>query len=206
MVPTTRLEAFSDGVFAIVITLLAIDLRAPEVAHGASLVDELVAQWPNYVAYALSFLVVGVMWLNHHRVLDDVKCVDGLVLALNLGLLLWVVLIPFPTETVATFLRAGGANARTAVALYGGVVLAAALSFSALYMALTRPSIVAGRVERAAVRRARRRFGLGIGVYGLALALAWISPVASLVAHGTMAAYYASRRSSSGAKPRYEHM
>src|SRR5262245_44621623 len=111
MLTKNRLEAFSDGVFAIAITLLVIEIRPPELDGGESLAHALGQQWPAYLGYLLSFLVLGVMWLNHHRIFEPVRRVDGAVLVLNLNLLLWAALIPFPTAVVADFLRDGGADA-----------------------------------------------------------------------------------------------
>jgi hypothetical protein len=88
-VTKTRLEAFSDGVFAIAITLLVIEIRPPEVHEGERLAHALWAQWPSYVAYLVSFLTIGVIWLNHHRIFEQVARVDGPLLLLNLNLLLW---------------------------------------------------------------------------------------------------------------------
>ena len=114
-VTKNRLEAFSDGVFAIAITLLVIELHTPEVGEGGSLAAALWAQWPSYVAYLVSFLTIGVIWLNHHRVFTQVALVDGPLLVLNLVVLLWTALIPFPTAVVARYLGQGGEHAETAV-------------------------------------------------------------------------------------------
>jgi uncharacterized membrane protein len=86
-VTTTRLEAFSDGVLAIAITLLVIEIRPPALHQGETLAHALWAQWPSYVAYLVSFLTIGVIWLNHHRVFTQVVRVDGPLLLLNLNLL-----------------------------------------------------------------------------------------------------------------------
>ena len=191
-----RLEAFSDGVFAIVITLLVIEIRPPELEEGERLASGLWDQWPNYVGYALSFLILGVMWLNHHRMFQPVRRVDGRVLVLNLNLLLWAALIPFPTAVVAEHLREGGDDAKTAVALYGGVILLTAVSFSLLYLAITREGVVDDLPPRREVRLARLRFGLGVGVYALAFLLSFVSPGLALVAHAAMAAYYLTEQAS----------
>ena len=196
MLTKNRLEAFSDGVFAIAITLLVIEIRPPTLAEGESLARGLGEQWPDYLGYLLSFLVLGVMWLNHHRIFEPAKRIDGIVLVLNLNLLLWAVLIPFPTAVVADFLREGGSDAKTAVGLYGGVILLAAISFTALFVGITRPSIVDELPPPEVVRAARMRFGLGVGVYTVAFALSWLSPALALAAHGTMAAYYLTEQSS----------
>jgi uncharacterized membrane protein len=190
VVSTSRLEAFSDGVFAIAMTLLVIEIRSPAQGDGESLAHALFQQWPHYVGYALSFLVLGVMWLNHHRLFQAVEAVDGLLLVLNLNLLLWAVLIPFPTAVVAEHLREGGPDAKTAVGLYGVVIFLTACSFTALFVGLTRRSMLGDGYVAATVRAARLRFGVGVLVYGVAVALSWVSPVAALVAHAAMASYY----------------
>ena len=196
MLTKNRLEAFSDGVFAIAITLLVIEIRPPTPAEGESLARALWEQWPHYLGYFLSFLVLGVMWLNHHRIFEPAVRVDGIVLVLNLNLLLWAVLIPFPTAVVADLLREGGDDAKTAVALYGGVILLAAIAFTALFVGITREGIVDQLPTPEQVRAARIRFGLGVGVYSGAFLLSWLSPALALAAHGTMAAYYLTEQSS----------
>jgi len=196
MLTKNRLEAFSDGVFAIAITLLVIEIRPPTLDAGESLARALWEQWPHYLGYFLSFLVLGVMWINHHRILEPAQRVDGIVLVLNLNLLLWAVLIPFPTAVVADFLRDGGDDAKTAVALYGGVILLAAIAFTALFVGITREGIVDELPTPAQVRAARLRFGLGVAVYSGAFLLSFLSPALALAAHATMAAYYLTEQSS----------
>jgi uncharacterized membrane protein len=161
-----RLEAFSDGVLAIVITLLAFELRPPEVDRGQTPAGALWDQWPSYLTYVLAFVQIGVIWLNHHRVFDQVTVVDGRLLLLNLNLLMWITLIPFPTAVVAEHLRDGGEPARTAVAVFSGTLFALAVGFTAVYAWIThddeRLVHVLPRRKRAelaapAARRARRR-------------------------------------------------
>jgi len=172
-----RLEAFSDGVFAIAITLLVIELRAPEPEKGTSLAEALWDMWPGYAAYLVSFTIIGVMWLNHHRVFDQVRTVDAPLLVLNLHLLLWAALIPFPTAVMADFLREGD-DARTAVAFYSAVILMAAISFSLLYARTTRDRV------------ARLRYSVGVLAYVVALGLSFAAPYVALAFHGAMALYY----------------
>ena len=167
----TRVEAFSDGVFAIVMTLLAIEIRPPDLASGESLAHGLWSQWPSYVAYVLSFLVLGVMWLNHHRIFEPVRRLDGLVLVLNLNLLLWAVLIPFPTATVAEFLREGGADAETAVALtappclkMSNAVSIARLSSAGAKAAAVNRAMLFRMPEKSETRLIRSRYGKVIWV------------------------------------------
>ena len=192
MVSTSRLEAFSDGVLAIAITLLVIEIHAPEVGRGETLAHALWQQWPSYVAYLVSFLTIGVIWLNHHRVFTQVIGVDGPLLVLNLNVLLWTGLIPFPTAVVAQHLRDGGEPARTAAALYCRVLLVMGLAFGALFAWVTHTDRLLGRLPPpGVVRAARRRFMLGLVVYGAALALSWVSAPLAVALCGLMALYYA---------------
>jgi uncharacterized membrane protein len=191
-VSTTRLEAFSDGVFAIAITLLVIELRPPEVEQGSELAEALWDLWPSYFAYFVSFVTIGVFWLNHHRVFLQVRAVDGPLLLLNLHLLLWVALIPFPTAVVADYLGDGGNAARTALVLYSAVFFLAGLAFGLLFGWITRDARLLDRPPPPeVVRAARFRFMLGLGVYLSALAVSLVAPVAALTLHGAMAVYYA---------------
>jgi len=188
----TRLEAFSDGVLAIAITLLVIEIRPPEVHEGESLARALWGLWPSYLAYLVSFLTIGVIWLNHHGIFQQVVRVDGPLLVLNLNLLLWTALIPFPTAVVAENLAAGGEAARTAAAVYSGVLLLMGFAFGALFTWVTHDDRLLHRLPPPRiVRAARLRFMVGLVVYLVALALAWVSAPASLVLSGLMALYYA---------------
>jgi uncharacterized membrane protein len=163
---TTRLEAFSDGVLAIAITLLVIEIHPPEMARGETLAHALWQQWPSYLAYLVSFLTIGVIWLNHHRLFTQVVRVDGPLLVLNLNLLLWTGLIPFPTAVVAEHLGGAGEAAQTAAALYCGVLLGMSLAFGALFAWVTHTDRLLGRLPPpGVVRAARRRFMLGLVVY-----------------------------------------
>jgi uncharacterized membrane protein len=195
-VTKNRLEAFSDGVFAIAITLLVLELHTPEVGEGGSLAAALWAQWPSYVAYLVSFLTIGVIWLNHHRVFTQVALVDGPLLVLNLVVLLWTALIPFPTAVVARYLGQGGEHAETAVAFYSGVFVLLGLSFGALFVWITRDDRLLQRLPPPeVVRAARLRFTLGEAVYLLALGLSFVWPPAA------MALYYAFDQASVPATP-----
>jgi uncharacterized membrane protein len=191
-VTKTRLEAFSDGVLAIAITLLVIEIRPPEVHKGESLAHALWTLWPNYLAYLVSFLTIGVIWLNHHRTFDQVVRVDGPLLVLNLNLLLWTALIPFPTAVVAEHLADGGELARTSSALYSGVLLVTSVAFAGLFGWITHDDRLLDRLPPpGVVRAARVRFMVGLVVYAVAFALSWVSAPLTLVLCGLMALYYA---------------
>jgi uncharacterized membrane protein len=187
-----RLEAFSDGVLAIAITLLVIEIRPPEVHEGESLARLLWELWPSYLAYLVSFLTIGVIWLNHHGIFQQVVRVDGPLLLLNLNLLLWTAVIPFPTAVVADNLAAGGEAAQTAAALYSGVLLLMALAFGALFAWVTHDDRLLHRLPPPpVVRAARLRFMVGLVVYLVAFALSWVSAPVSVALSGLMALYYA---------------
>lgn len=100
-VEKTRLEAFSDGVFAVAITLLVLDLRVPRDAQPGGLGHALNDLWPNYASYVVSFFIIGIIWVNHHAMLGFIRRVDRTLLFLNLLLLLFIALIPFPTALLA---------------------------------------------------------------------------------------------------------
>src|SRR5438309_2347496 len=120
---TGRLEAFSDGVFAVAITLLVLDIRPPaDVRDGTELWRRLGDLWPHYAAYVVSFLVIGIVWVNHHAVLELIREVDRQFAFLNLLLLMSVALIPFATAVLADYLSSGGGPAHTAAAAYSAVI------------------------------------------------------------------------------------
>ena len=115
---TGRVEAFSDGVFAIAITLLILEIKIPKPSDGA-LANQLLRQWPSYFAFLISFAFIGVMWINHHRLFTHIKRCNNTLMILNLLLLLGVTIVPFPTAVLATHI--GFADQRTAALLYNGV-------------------------------------------------------------------------------------
>src|ERR671936_985379 len=118
-----RLEAFSDGVFAVAITLLALDLALPGPGRdNGPLLGQVGAHWPSFVAYLISFFTIGIIWVNHHAVLDNIAHVDRKLLFLNLVLLLFVVALPFATGTMAEYLTASDQDARNAMLLYALVL------------------------------------------------------------------------------------
>jgi uncharacterized membrane protein len=187
-----RLEALSDGVFAIAITLLVLDLAVPprEVAREGGLAAALAHQWPSYAAYLTSFMIIGIIWVNHHTMFDKVRQVDRPVLFLNLLLLLTVSVIPFPTRLLAEYLTAGD-DAHVAAAVYSATMLAMGLSYSALWLAITRDvGLLHEHLDPAANRAALRRFGVGSILYLGTVGLSFVSAIATLAVHAALAVYY----------------
>jgi uncharacterized membrane protein len=190
---TDRTEVFSDGVLAIAITLLVLDLRVParDTLKG-SLAHALGHEWPALFAYVASFLAIGIIWVNHHAVFNLIGIVDRLVMFLNLLLLMCVAAIPFTTALLSEYLTAGGSNSRTAALIYSFVMLAMALCFSALYRYVAhRPAMLAQGVDPVVVRRSLVRFSvIGLTLYGLTIVVALISAIACLALHLIIALYY----------------
>jgi uncharacterized membrane protein len=188
-VRTSRVEAFSDGVFAIAATLLTLELRVAPAQ--ADLSRTLVDQWPSYAAYLVSFVTIGIIWVNHHTLLDHVTRADRPFLYLNLLLLLSVAVVPFPTAVVGEYIEdASGATA--ALVLYGLVGLLIAVAFSAIFLYATHE----GRLVRDAqtgrrIRSEGRLFPIGLVAYVVGIALAFVSPLASLAVYGMTALFYA---------------
>jgi uncharacterized membrane protein len=185
-----RLEAFSDGVFAVAITLLALDLAVAGPGHG-TLAHQLAHQWPGYVGYLISFFTIGIIWVNHHALVSNVAYVSRTLLFLNLVLLLFVVLVPVATRTVAAYLAAGGFDAKLAVAMFGVVLEGMSVGFT-LMLGWSLAGEGRTRVSVPPEKRwaARLRFGSGGLVYLLVIGLAFVSAPAALGLSGLVAVYY----------------
>jgi TMEM175 potassium channel family protein len=187
-----RTEAFSDGVFAIAITLLVLDLVVPskEEAAEGGLAHALAQEWPAYFAYLVSFLIIGIIWVNHHTMFDKVRLVDRPVLFANLGLLLFVSLIPFPTHLLSAYLTAGS-DSHIAAAVYSATMLAMGLAFATLWLVLTRDAkLLHEGIDPRASRIALRRFGVGNLFYLATIGLSFVNATATLTVHAALAIYY----------------
>src|SRR5215831_5066262 len=129
---TGRVEAFSDGVFAIAITLLILDIKVPHASESdVGLGTLLLRQWPSYAAFLTSFATIGIMWINHHRLFTQIVRSSHALLLLNSLLLLLISVVPFPTAVVAEYLGHPGEN--TAAALYAGTFFVIAIAFNVLW-------------------------------------------------------------------------
>jgi len=192
--PRSRLEAFSDGVFAIAATLLVIEVHVPDVGSpgSGSLAHALLDQWQSYAAYAVSFAVIGIMWVNHHATFDRVASVDRTLLFLNLLLLGFVAFIPFPTAVLATYLKTGvNAYSRTAAVFYSLVMLAVSVGFVLCWYYLGRhPDLLRADVEPHAARVAVRRALFGVVVYLVTIPIALINPYLALGAYAALALFF----------------
>jgi uncharacterized membrane protein len=188
-----RIEAFSDGVFAVAITLLVLDLAVAGPGHG-SLLSQLAERWPSYVAYVISFFTIGVIWVNHHALMRNVAAVDRTLLFLNLVLLLFVVLIPVATGTMAAYLTSGGQDAHVSMALYAAVFEGMGLSFAVMFWWTLGEGRTVRAVPREAQRAAWLRFSPGLAAYLVAIVVAFVSAPAALAIVGLAAVYYVFER------------
>ncbi|PZS26966.1 MAG: DUF1211 domain-containing protein [Pseudonocardiales bacterium] len=188
---TGRVEAFSDGVFAIAITLLVLELRVPEGGTAGALWHTLYHDWPSFAAYVTSFFVIGIMWVNHHAMFRQFVRADRMLLFLNLLLLLWTALLPFSTALLARYLDAGGIDSHVAAALYSANLLLAAIAYTAVWWHAVRGGrLLAAPLSRAVERSVRLRFGAGTLVYAVTVALAFVSAPLVLVVQFVVALYY----------------
>jgi uncharacterized membrane protein len=192
---------FSDGVIAIAITLLVLQIHVPSARQG-SLVDALLAQWSHYLAFVVSFVVIGLMWVSHHTMFERIAAVDRRLLFINLLLLMGIAFLPFPTDLVATYVEAGGSNSSVAVAIYSGVMVAIGLTFTGMWLHLSnRPWLVVESIPPERVRSAFRRSLVSPIVYAFTVGLAFISPGACFVVYGLIALYFAAGPSARAAQP-----
>jgi uncharacterized membrane protein len=188
-VSKARLEAFSDGVMAVAITLLALDLVVPTPGRGA-LLTQLGDHWAEFASYAISFFVIGIIWVNHHARMNLVARVDRTLLFLNLVLLLFVVLIPFATAMVAAYLTSGNEDSHIAMALYAVVMEGMALSFGAMFEWSLREGRSHVHVPPEQRRATRLRTSLGEFVYAVVFGVAFINAQIALAITALTAIYY----------------
>ena len=187
---TSRVEAFSDGVFAIAITLLILEIKIPAAGSGA-LAQELLRQWPSYLSFLISFAFIGIMWINHHRLFTHIGRCDDVLLILNLLLLLGVVVVPFPTAVLAMHL--GQPGQRAALILYNSTYVFIAIVFNAFwrYASSSKRHLLMRDVDAASVQRISRQYAFGPVWYFVCLALSWVSAAASLALNFALACFFA---------------
>jgi uncharacterized membrane protein len=174
---TARLEAFSDGVFSIAITLLAFNMKIPRPADlppGGSLFRALVDQWPTYLAYLTSFFTILVMWINHHRLFRLIRRSNRALFAFNGLLLMFVTLVPYPTALLATYLFQP--QAKAAVTVYIGTYFMIGICFNLLWRyASCRGHLLAEDVDQDQIDRLHTQYLSGLFFYVIALILSFWS-------------------------------
>jgi uncharacterized membrane protein len=191
---TNRLESFSDGVIAVAITLLVLGITVPNPdAHPhRSLLHELARAWPQYAAYVVSFLTIGIIWINHHAMINRLRDADHPILILNLLLLMSIGILPFATELMATYLRHPNGEVAAAV-VYSGSLLLMSVCFAALnrHILLVKAHMLSSELPLEQRRQILRRSVTGLIPYALATALAFVSAYLTLFICAAIAVYYA---------------
>ncbi|MDX6508024.1 MAG: potassium channel family protein [Gaiellaceae bacterium] len=186
---TARLETFADGVFAIAATLLILNVDAQIPGGISNLGTQLTHIWPSYLAYAASFVTIGIMWVNHHAIMEQVERADRRFLVANIGLLMCIAFFPFTTRLVAEHVRGNGAQA--AALTYGFTGVATALLFNATWLyAAVGKRLLRSDADPAVVSGITRTYIPGPWIYLTATLVAFLSPVASIALFGAIAVFY----------------
>ena len=190
---TARVEAFSDGIFAIAITLLVLEIKVPPpelTGHGGSLSKALVGLWPSYLGYVISFVTIGVMWVNHHSMFQLIRRTDRYFLLLSVFFLMCIAFLPFPTALVAEYLPEPKGR-RVAVAAYSATFVLIALAYNSVWWYAVRGGrLLEPDADRRAVRTISRRYLIGPTAYAVSFVLAFVNVWASLAVHGFLVAFY----------------
>jgi uncharacterized membrane protein len=185
---TSRLEAFSDGIFAIAATLLVLEIGIDSARTGG-VGQALLDLWPSYLAYATSFITIGIIWMNHHACVETMARADRTLMFLNLLLLMTVSFLPFPTRLVAEYLQRPGEQA--AVYAYATTFVVMATIYNAWWRyASGRRRLIADSVPDARIAAITRAFNPGVPVYAITLLVAVFSPFASVLLTLAIAAFY----------------
>jgi uncharacterized membrane protein len=185
----SRVETFSDGVFAIAITLLVLTISQP--SDYRHLADQLAHRWPSLAAYAVSFAIIGIMWVNHHTIFGYLERIDRAFFYRNLVLLMTIVFIPYPTGVFGEALRLHQ-GARAAAVFYSGAMAVNSYAWAALWLfasrrrRLLRPDFPESQRTLATVA-----FTAGVVVYTGAIGIAFVNAYACLAFHAALAVYYA---------------
>ena len=190
---TSRLEAFSDGVFAVAITLLVLTIKVdapPKLPDDATLTRQLLSQWPMLLAFTTSFFTIGIMWLNHHRLFKHIKHTDTGLLFINLVLLFIVVFVPIPTALLAEYLVR--TDQHVAAILYNGTFLAIGCCMNQLWRhASYRGRLLGKELDLQGITAINRQYRFGPLLYLITFGLAWINTPISIVFNLLLALVFA---------------
>jgi len=179
---TGRVESFSDGVFAVAITLLVLDLKVPQqrdVTANTHLWSMLAHQWPSFLAFVISFITILIMWINHHMVMKLVQLNDGNFMLINGLLLMFITIIPFTTALLSAHI--GHEGARAAIIIYNGTLFAVAGMFQGFWRyAVKNERLLSSGYDRLDVKRINIQFGIGLIMYAITFILSFILTKVSL--------------------------
>jgi uncharacterized membrane protein len=185
--PTNRMEAFSDGVIAIIITLMILEVKPPHLSdiEDTELKTVIVPMLPHLVAYSLSFLMLGIYWVNHHNFFHKVKHGDRPLLWLNLNLLFWMSLIPLPTLFIGSHFHMPIASV-----FYGMILFATSISFTYMGIHADKNNLFTSAIPEAIRKRNMQRNKLSLGLYVVAMGAAYLSVYVSFAIFILVAAMY----------------
>lgn len=179
---TTRIEAFSDGVFAIAITLLVLELHVPlmeETGNGNSLLKKLVAQWPSFLAFCLSFFSIFIMWVNHHKIFKQIYRRNTPLMFANGLILFLATCVSYPTALLSSYYHT--ASAHVAVAIYTALFVCINLAFNLLWWIASQDrQLLRPEITDEGIKRIKRNYLYGIPVHTLAFILSFVAPTAAL--------------------------
>ena len=185
---TARLETFADGVMAIAITLLILEVHVPRT--GGSLTTALALEWPSYAGYVVSFLTIGIIWVNHHQMFKLIGRVTHGFLMLNVIFLMTIAFLPFPTALVADYIRVPDSR-KAATVVYGLTMIAIAVMFNVVWRSASRNGrLLVPGVDKAGVERISRSYLGGPIAYTVTTLLAFVSPFLSLGLFAAIALYW----------------
>ena len=186
---TARLETFADGVFAIAATLLILNVDAQVSEDVHDLGTTLARIWPSYLAYAVSFVTIGILWINHHTVMSQIDRTDRRFLVATVGLLLCIAFVPFPTRLVAEHIRGNGA--RDAALAYGFTMVAMAIMFNITWFYASRGRrLLRSDADRAVATGLSHSYLPGPWIYLAATLISFVSPATSVVLFMAIALFY----------------
>jgi uncharacterized membrane protein len=186
---TNRLETFADGVFAIAATLLILNVDAQVSEDIPYLGRRLLDIWPSYVAYAVTFFTIGIVWVNHHTVMSQIDRTDRMFLFLNIGFLMLVAFAPFPTRLIAEHIR--GEGARAATLTYGITLVLMAVLFNALWLyASVGAQLLRADHDPKVVRGITRSYALGPVTYLAATLISIVKPIVGVILFAAIAGFY----------------
>jgi uncharacterized membrane protein len=188
---TGRVEAFSDGVFAIAITLLVLNIQVPhDLPAGKSLANALIDQWPTYLAFVTSFATIGIMWINPHRLFAHIRRSDNPLLVLNGLLLMGITLVPFPTALLAAYI--GHPDEQVAALVYGGTLVVIAICFNGLWLyASHRKRLLDRKADERSVQAITLQYRVGPLLYPAGFLLAFVNVPLSIATYLLLALYFA---------------
>ena len=185
---TNRLEAFSDGVFAIAITLLVLEIKVPPA--DIPLATGLLRLWPSYIAYIVSFLVIGAIWINHHAMFRHIVRVDETLLLLNVLHLMFIAFLPFPTAVVAEAFHHSAGEA-VATAFYGGTLTVIGIFVTAMWFyASHQHRLLSDKITPQQAKQIGRRFLIGPSIYVVATVVALFAPWLALLFYLCLNIFY----------------